>query len=212
MFLVYLHYQTIFFMYIAFKRLCDLFLSLTLLSLLLPLFLVLGIVISLYSNQIFFAQTRIGKDNVPFTIFKFKTMSEEVDSNGNLLPDHQRITVIGNVIRLLSLDELPQIYNILVGDMSFVGPRPLLVDYLELYTSEEIRRHNVLPGITGLAQVKGRNSLTWKEKFEFDIAYVKNFGLTQHLSILIKTFFVILKRTGINSSLNNTMPKYNGNN
>ena len=192
MFLVYLHYQTIFFMYIAFKRLCDLFLSLTLLSLLLPLFLVLGIVISLYSNQIFFAQTRIGKDNVPFTIFKFKTMSEEVDSNGNLLPDHQRITVIGNVIRLLSLDELPQIYNILVGDMSFVGPRPLLVDYLELYTSEEIRRHNVLPGITGLAQVKGRNSLTWKEKFEFDIAYVKNFGLTQDLSILIKTFFVIL--------------------
>jgi len=199
-------------MYIPFKRLCDLFLSLILLSLLLPLFLVLGIVISLYSNQIFFAQTRIGKDNVPFTIFKFKTMSEEVDSNGNLLPDHQRITAIGNVIRLLSLDELPQIYNILVGDMSFVGPRPLLVDYLELYTSEEIRRHNVLPGITGLAQVKGRNSLTWKEKFEFDIAYVKNFGLTQDLSILIKTFFVILKRTGINSSLNNTMPKYNGNN
>ena len=199
-------------MYKAFKRLCDLALALILLSLLLPLFLILGIVVSLYSNQIFFAQTRIGKDNVPFTIFKFKTMSDEVDSNGNLLPDHQRITVIGNVIRLLSLDELPQIYNILIGDMSFVGPRPLLVDYLELYTSEEIRRHNVLPGITGLAQVKGRNSLTWKEKFEFDIAYVKNFGLTQDLSILIKTFFVILKRTGINSSVNNTMPKYNGNN
>ena len=199
-------------MYKAFKRLCDLSLALILLSLLLPLFLILGIVVSLYSNQIFFAQTRIGKDNVPFTIFKFKTMSDEVDSNGNLLPDHQRITVIGNVIRLLSLDEIPQIYNILIGDMSFVGPRPLLVDYLELYTSEEIRRHNVLPGITGLAQVKGRNSLTWKEKFEFDIAYVKNFGLTQDLSILIKTFFVILKRTGINSSVNNTMPKYNGNN
>ena len=199
-------------MYKAFKRLCDLALALILVSLLLPLFLILGIVVSLYSNQIFFAQTRIGKDNVPFTIFKFKTMSDEVDSNGNLLPDHQRITVIGNVIRLLSLDELPQIYNILIGDMSFVGPRPLLVDYLELYTSEEIRRHNVLPGITGLAQVKGRNSLTWKEKFEFDIAYVKNFGLTQDLSILIKTFFVILKRTGINSSVNNTMPKYNGNN
>ena len=199
-------------MYKAFKRLCDLALALILLSLLLPLFLILGIVVSLYSNQIFFAQTRIGKDNVPFTIFKFKTMSDEVDSNGNLLPDHQRITVIGNVIRLLSLDEIPQIYNILIGDMSFVGPRPLLVDYLELYTSEEIRRHNVLPGITGLAQVKGRNSLTWKEKFEFDIAYVKNFGLTQDLSILIKTFFVILKRTGINSSVNNTMPKYNGNN
>jgi undecaprenyl phosphate N,N'-diacetylbacillosamine 1-phosphate transferase len=199
-------------MYKAFKRLCDLALALILLSSLLPLFLILGIVVSLYSNQIFFAQTRIGKDNVPFTIFKFKTMSDEVDSNGNLLPDHQRITVIGNVIRLLSLDELPQIYNILTGDMSFVGPRPLLVDYLELYTSEEIRRHNVLPGITGLAQVKGRNSLTWKEKFEFDIAYVKNFGLKQDLSILIKTFFVILKRTGINSSINNTMPKYNGNN
>jgi len=199
-------------MYKAFKRLCDLALALILLSLLLPLFLILGIVVSLYSNQIFFAQTRIGKDNVPFTILKFKTMSDEVDSNGNLLPDHQRITVIGNVLRLLSLDELPQIYNILIGDMSFVGPRPLLVDYLELYTSEEIRRHNVLPGITGLAQVKGRNSLTWKEKFEFDIAYVKNFGLTQDLSILIKTFFVILKRTGINSSVNNTMPKYNGNN
>ena len=199
-------------MYKAFKRLCDLALALILVSLLLPLFLILGIVVSLYSNQIFFAQTRIGKDNVPFTIFKFKTMSDEVDSNGNLLPDHQRITVIGNVIRLLSLDEIPQIYNILIGDMSFVGPRPLLVDYLELYTSEEIRRHNVLPGITGLAQVKGRNSLTWKEKFEFDIAYVKNFGLTQDLSILVKTFFVILKRTGINSSVNNTMPKYNGNN
>ena len=199
-------------MYKAFKRLCDLALALILLSLLLPLFLILGIVVSLYSNQIFFAQTRIGKDNVPFTIFKFKTMSDEVDSNGNLLPDHQRITVIGNVIRLLSLDELPQIYNILIGDMSFVGPRPLLVDYLELYTSVEIKRHNVLPGITGLAQVKGRNSLTWKEKFEFDIAYVKNFGLTQDLSILIKTFLVILNRTGINSSDNNTMPKYNGNN
>lgn len=199
-------------MYKAFKRLCDLALALILLSLLLPLFLILGIVVSLYSNQTFFTQTRIGKDNVPFTIFKFKTMSDEVDSNGNLLPDHQRITVIGNVIRLLSLDEIPQIYNILIGDMSFVGPRPLLVDYLELYTSEEIRRHNVLPGITGLAQVNGRNSLTWKEKFEFDIAYVKNFGLTQDLSILFKTFFVILKRTGINSSVNNTMPKYNGNN
>jgi len=199
-------------MYRAFKRLFDLTLALILLSLLSPLFLILGIVIRLYSNQIFFTQTRIGKDNAPFTIFKFKTMSDEVDSNGNLLPDNERITVIGNVIRLLSLDELPQIYNILIGDMSFVGPRPLLVDYLQLYTSNEIKRHNVLPGITGLAQVKGRNSLSWKEKFQFDITYIENFGFKQDISIIFQTFFVILNRKGINSSINNTMPKYNGNN
>jgi undecaprenyl phosphate N,N'-diacetylbacillosamine 1-phosphate transferase len=199
-------------MYKALKRLCDLVLALILLSVLFPLFLILGIIIRLYSNEIFFRQTRIGKDNEPFTICKFKTMSDEVDPNGNLLPDNERITVIGNIIRVLSLDELPQIYNILIGDMSFVGPRPLLVDYLELYTSDEIKRHNVLPGITGLAQVKGRNSLTWKEKFQFDIAYIKNFGFKQDISILVQTFFVILKRKGINSSNNNTMPKYNGNN
>ena len=179
-------------MYRAFKRLFDLTLALILLSLLSPLFLILGIVIRLYSNQIFFTQTRIGKDNAPFTIFKFKTMSDEVDSNGNLLPDNERITVIGNVIRLLSLDELPQIYNILIGDMSFVGPRPLLVDYLQLYTSNEIKRHNVLPGITGLAQVKGRNSLSWKEKFQFDITYIENFGFKQDISIIFQTFIYCL--------------------
>lgn len=199
-------------MYRTFKRLCDLVLVSILLPVLFPLFLIIGVVIRLNSTQIFFKQTRIGKGNAPFTVFKFKTMSDELDSEGNLLPDHERITAIGNVIRLLSLDELPQFLNILIGDMSFVGPRPLLEDYLQLYTSDEIKRHCVLPGITGLAQVNGRNGLTWKEKFEFDIAYVQNFGFKQDILILIQTFFVILNRKGINSSINNTMPKYNGNN
>lgn len=158
----------------------------------------------------FFTQERPGKDEKIFKLIKFRTMTNEKDAQGNLLPDEQRMTKYGQFLRSTSLDELPEFFNILKGDMSFVGPRPLLVKYLPLYNEEQKRRHHVRPGLTGLAQANGRNSLTWEQKFEDDVKYVDNVSLSLDLSILFKTVYTVLKREGISQENNVTMEEFRG--
>ena len=187
--------------------------SIILLVLLFPL--VVFITLLLYLNNegdVFFFQQRPGLNTKPFMLYKFKTMRDIYDRKGNLLPDNLRITKLGRIIRSLSLDELPQLINVLKGNMSFVGPRPLLMDYLSKYNSFQNRRHEVKPGITGLAQVNGRNLLSWEEKFNLDVKYVDNQSFFLDVKILIKTFYSVLNRKGINSGKDNTMPIFMGNN
>ncbi len=159
---------------------------------------------------ILFTQPRPGQDKRVFNFYKFRTMTHDVDKNGVLLPDDKRLTKIGQFLRKTSLDELPQLWNVLKGDMSFVGPRPLLVKYLELYSSEQIRRHNVRPGITGWAQVNGRNLLDWDKKFELDVWYVDNWSIWLDLKILLKTVLKVLKREGISQQNHATMREFQG--
>lgn len=160
----------------------------------------------------FFIQERPGKDAKVFRLIKFKTMTDEKDSDGNLLPDAQRLTKIGKFIRSTSIDELPQLLNVLKGDMSLVGPRPLLVQYLPLYSPEQARRHEVRPGITGWAQCHGRNSLTWGQKFEYDVWYVDHCSLATDLKVLFLTIKKVLAREGITQDGQTTMEPFNGNN
>lgn len=160
----------------------------------------------------FFIQERPGKDASPFQILKFKTMTDEKDENGNLLPDNKRITKLGDLIRKTSLDELPQMINVMKGDMSLVGPRPLLFKYLNLYSKEQFRRHEVLPGITGWAQVNGRNNIAWSEKFEFDVFYVDHLSFLLDIKILWMTFLKVLKKEGVNQSDERPMQPFNGKN
>ena len=157
-----------------------------------------------------FVQERIGINEVRFRIFKFKSMLDTKDKNGLLLPDDQRLTSIGKVIRKTSLDELPQLFNILKGDMSFIGPRPLLVEYLPLYNEHQQRRHIVKPGITGWAQVNGRNAISWEDKFNLDVWYVDNFSFTLDIKILFLTILKVLKRDGVSSTDSTTMTKFKG--
>lgn len=159
----------------------------------------------------FFFQSRPGKGGKIFKIIKFKTMNDRKDSNGDLLPDSKRLTKIGALVRKTSLDELPQLLNVLIGDMSLVGPRPLLIEYLPLYNFEQGRRHNVRPGITGWAQVNGRNAISWNEKFNLDVWYVDNLSFNLDLKILLLTFKKVFKSEGINASANVTMEKFTGN-
>jgi lipopolysaccharide/colanic/teichoic acid biosynthesis glycosyltransferase len=161
-------------------------------------------------GKIFFLQQRPGLNGKPFTIIKFKTMRDGKDLNGNLLPNEIRLTQIGRLIRSTSIDELLQLINVIKGDMSLVGPRPLLMKYLELYSPEEARRHEVKPGITGWAQVNGRNAISWEEKFRYDIEYVNNQSFLLDLKILWLTLVKVLKRQGINSQGNITMEEYKG--
>jgi lipopolysaccharide/colanic/teichoic acid biosynthesis glycosyltransferase len=163
------------------------------------------------SNPIF-VQKRPGYKGTIFNVYKFKTMKDVSNYNIEYISDYQRVTDLGNILRKLSLDELPQLFNVLKGDMSFVGPRPLLVDYLKLYTDEEMKRHNVRPGITGWAQVNGRNSISWKEKFNLDLWYIKNMSFLLDLKILFLTVLKVFKREGVNSIENKIMPHYNGKN
>lgn len=163
------------------------------------------------SNPIFL-QRRIGKNGKIFEIIKFKTMSDEKDSNGKLLPDNQRITRIGDFLRKTSLDDTLQAINILKGDMSIIGPRPLLVEYLAFYRDEQKRRHEVRPGLTGWAQINGRNKISWKEKFEYDIWYVDNIRFSLDVKIFFKTIFKVFKSEGISSNNHVTMEKFNGKN
>ena len=163
-------------------------------------------------SPIFFKQKRIGKANKEFEIIKFRTMKDAVDKNGNQLPDEQRLTKFGMVLRSLSVDELPELINILKGDMSLIGPRPLLVQYLPIYNERQIRRHEVLPGLTGWAQVNGRNNLTWSEKFELDVYYVENFSLKLDIKIFFLTFYKVFKREGISQEGQATMEFFNGTN
>lgn len=173
------------------------------------------IVMLLYvANQgkVWFKQDRPGKNGRIFTVIKFKTMSDEVDGQGHLLPDERRLTAIGKFIRNTSLDELPQLFNVLRGEMSFVGPRPLLVEYLPLYNAEQQRRHLVKPGITGWAQVNGRNTVSWPQKFTFDVWYVDHISFLLDIKILLLTVMKVFKAEGISSTTSVTMEKFHGNN
>jgi undecaprenyl phosphate N,N'-diacetylbacillosamine 1-phosphate transferase len=161
-----------------------------------------------FGKSVFFIQERPGKNAKVFKIYKFRTMNNKTNKEGKLLPDMQRLTTIGKIIRSTSLDELPQLFNVLKGDMSLVGPRPLLVSYLAKYTKEEMRRHEVKPGITGWAQVNGRNALEWHEKFKLDTWYVDHISFYLDIKIMLRTFLKILKRDSINANSNQTMKAF----
>lgn len=196
-----------------FKRLFDFVIALVGLIILSPLFLILwiGLLIANKGAGAFFLQERPGKDEKIFKVIKFKTMNDRRDENGNLLPDSERLTTIGRWIRSLSLDEIPQLINVLKGDMSLIGPRPLLVQYLPLYDEVQRRRHEVRPGITGWAQVNGRNAISWQEKFEHDVWYVDHLSLSLDIKILLKTIEKVFKREGINSRDSATIEPFKGN-
>ena len=196
-----------------FKRLFDFILSLMALIILAPVFLVLIILgwINMKGNP-FFTQERPGKNEKIFKLIKFRSMSEEKDKDGNYLPDDVRLNSYGKKLRSTSLDELPELINILIGDMAIVGPRPLLVQYLPLYNEEQRHRHDVRPGLTGLAQVNGRNSISWKEKFEYDIKYVKNITLLGDIKIILKTVKNVLSHEGITGEGSSTVEYFNGHN
>lgn len=200
-------------MYQAFiKRLLDVVISLSALIFLLPVFLAVSIlIVCIYFENPFFFQMRPGKGGLLFKIIKFKTMNQKRDERGNLLGGNERITVIGSWLRKTSIDELPQLINVLKGDMSLIGPRPLLVEYLKLYDQRQMRRHEVRPGVTGWAQVNGRNSITWREKFEYDIWYVDHINFLLDLKILFLTIVKVIGIKNVNSSDVITMEKFTGN-
>lgn len=194
-----------------FKPMFDRTLAFVLIILFLPVMAVVAILIFIWDGRpVTFRQKRPGKDEKIFEIYKFRTMTNECDENGNLLPDEQRLKGIGKFIRSTSLDELPQLFNVLKGDMSFVGPRPLLVEYLPLYNETQRKRHNVLPGITGWAQVNGRNAISWEQKFEYDVWYVENLSFLLDMKILWMTFLKVVKRSGISQDGQATMEKFKG--
>ncbi len=196
-----------------FKRLFDITLSITALVCMSPLLIVITTWLHFVNKGAgaFFFQERPGKDEKIFKVIKFKTMNERCDSSGKLLPDVQRLTQIGKFIRSISLDEIPQLLNVIKGDMSLIGPRPLLVKYLPLYNDVQRRRHEVRPGITGWAQVNGRNAIRWQQKFEYDVWYVDHVSLSLDMKILVKTILKVFKREGINSGASTTMEVFNGN-
>ena len=197
--------------YLLFKRSMDLLVASIVLILFAPIILLSLLIqwIEIGSSPVFI-QTRPGKNEVLFNIIKLKTMNEKRDSSGNLLPDKDRITRFGKFFRSASIDELPQLINVLKGDMSFVGPRPLLVAYLELYNAEQKKRHSVRPGITGLAQVSGRNAISWEEKFSFDIRYVESISFLLDVKILLKTVQKVIARKDIQNQADRPMPRFTG--
>lgn len=194
------------------KRIADFLCALFALVLLSPVFLVLCILVrTKLGSPVIFKQERPGKNGKIFTLYKFRTMTDERDENGELLPDEVRLTKFGSLMRSLSLDELPEFINILKGEMSLVGPRPLLKQYLPLYNERQAMRHNVRPGLTGLAQVNGRNLLTWEEKFEWDVRYVEGISPWLDIKILVRTVLNVLRREGISSETSSTMEIFTGN-
>ena len=181
--------------------------------LLLPFFLFVTFILLIQNNgSPFFSQTRPGKHGKLFTIYKLKTMRNTRDDSGDLLPDNLRMTPLGKIIRKLSLDELPQLWNILKGEMSFVGPRPLLPEYLPLYSKEQERRHEVKPGITGWAQVNGRNAISWKQKFEYDLWYIQHQSFILDIKILVITLTKVFRTKDVNATGQTTMEPFNGKN
>jgi lipopolysaccharide/colanic/teichoic acid biosynthesis glycosyltransferase len=193
------------------KRCFDLLVTVLALFLLaLPLLVIFLLIYHKLGSPVLFRQIRPGLHGKPFKMIKFRTMTNECDFDGNLLPDSQRLTSLGRFLRATSLDELPELWNVLKGDMSLVGPRPLLMEYLDLYTKDQLRRHEVRPGITGWAQVNGRNGISWEDKFELDIWYVDNHSFWLDLKILLKTFVKVVGRDGISAPNNATMPKFEG--
>lgn len=193
------------------KRAVDVVLSGLLLAVLSPVMAILAIMIRRnMGTPVLFRQPRGGKDGQVFLLNKFRSMRDAIDSRGEPMPDDQRLTRLGETIRRLSLDELPQLWNVFWGDMSLVGPRPLLVEYLDRYTQQQARRHEVRPGITGWAQVNGRNAISWEEKFELDVWYVDNLSAWLDAIILIRTVGRVVRPTDVNASAHTTMPKFLG--
>lgn len=195
------------------KRFFDFFSALVAIILLLPLIILIAIVVRLnLGSPVFFRQTRPGRSGKSFQIYKFRTMLDLYGKDGKILSDQNRMTRLGNFLRNYSLDELPQLFNVVKGDLSLVGPRPLLMEYLPLYNAEQARRHEVRPGITGWAQVNGRNAITWDEKFKLDVWYVDNQSFWLDVKILLLTVKKVLLRDGISAEGEATMPRFTGNN
>ncbi|MDK0956470.1 sugar transferase [Clostridium perfringens] len=195
------------------KRIFDIIASLGGLIVFSPIIIVVAILVRVnLGSPILFTQDRVGKNNKIFKMMKFRTMKDGFDKYGNLLPDGERLTNFGKILRSTSLDELPELINILKGDMSLIGPRPLLVEYLPLYSEEQKRRHDVLPGLTGWAQINGRNTISWREKFKFDVWYVENWSLKLDMQIFFLTIYKVLKRNDIDQNENETCEYFNGNN
>ena len=194
------------------KCILDFFLALCLLVILSPILLfITSILLLIYRGNPFYIHQRPGKNELVFGLIKFKSMNDNRDETGTLLPDVQRVTAVGRFMRKFSLDELPQLLNVLKGDMSLIGPRPLLTQYLPLYNSSQARRHEVRPGMTGWAQINGRNNLSWNEKFDLDVWYVDNISFLLDLRILFITILKVIKREGINSASEKTMNTFHGN-
>lgn len=195
------------------KSVADFLISLLLIVLLSPLLILVTLLLTLQnSGKPFFLQCRPGKNQRPFSIIKFRSMHERRDSYGNLLPDNERLTPLGKLIRKTSIDELPQLFNVLKGDMSLVGPRPLLFKYIPLYSGKQVLRHLVRPGITGWAQVNGRNSISWTQKFALDVYYVEHYSFLLDLHILLLTVQKVFRREGVNQSESRPMEPFNGHN
>lgn len=193
------------------KRILDLLLTSVGLILISPILIVVAILVRVYHGRpVLFRQVRPGYHGAPFTVYKFRTMTEARDEKGKLLPDAKRITRLGRILRTASLDELPELFNVLRGEMSWVGPRPLLMQYLERYSPEQARRHDVLPGITGWAQINGRNILTWEDKFRLDVWYVDHWSLWLDVKILLLTLWKVLKREGISQPGHATAEEFMG--
>jgi len=194
------------------KRGLDILLSFLSLTLFSPVFLIIVILVRVnLGKTIFFKQERPGLNGEIFSMYKFRTMTNEVQENGAPLPDEKRLTRFGKFLRSTSLDELPELWNILKGDMSIIGPRPLLVEYLPLYNEQQKQRHNVRPGLTGLAQVSGRNLISWQEKFELDVKYVRNISFKQDLLIFFLTIKKVFVKEGVSSQTSSTVEKFKGN-
>lgn len=193
------------------KRMLDFIIALIGLIVASPILLVVALLVRLkLGSPILFRQQRVGLDGEIFEMVKFRTMKDATDPQGNPLPDEERLTSFGNFLRKSSLDELPELWNVLKGDMSLVGPRPLLVEYLPLYSEEQMKRHDVRPGITGYAQVNGRNNISWKKKFELDVYYVKHYSLGLDLKILWQTVAKVLRQADISQEGHVTVEKFNG--
>ena len=189
-----------------FKRFFDIILSLIAIIIFSPVYLIISVLVLIFMGwPILFKQPRPGKNEKIFNMYKFRTMTNKKDKDGNLLPDDQRLPKFGKFLRKTSLDELPEMFCILTGTMSFIGPRPLLVEYLPYYTKEEHHRHDVRPGLTGLAQANGRNLVNWDDRFKLDLEYVNNVSLKMDLSVIIKTISIVLKREGITDGKTETM-------
>lgn len=196
---------------IQFKYFSDRVIAVLLIIILLPILMLLCFIVNIkLGKPVFFKQIRPGLKGKIFGMYKFRSMTSETDTNGELLPDEIRLTRFGKILRASSLDELPELINIIKGEMSFVGPRPLLVEYLEFYSDEQMKRHNMKPGITGWAQVNGRNAISWEEKFELDVWYVENWSIWVDIKILFLTVYKVLRRDGVSQEGHVTMEKFKG--
>jgi undecaprenyl phosphate N,N'-diacetylbacillosamine 1-phosphate transferase len=193
------------------KRLMDIALSLLAIIILSPVLLIVAILVRVkLGSPVIFKQKRPGFNEKIFTLYKFRTMTDEKDENGELLSNDIRLTKLGRILRATSLDELPELFNILKGDMSIIGPRPLLIEYLSLYNEKQKHRHDVRPGLSGLAQVNGRNAISWDEKFDYDVEYVESISFLLDVKLIVQTFFKVFRREGVNKSENITMDKFKG--